>query len=616
MLSGNKTSYTNYLMKQLPKATAFVSNSFEIVHASSKWETIFEYTNKAVIGRPLAQILKMAIAYWRKNPGYSQTEDSSNKSIERYVDSDGNEKWFEWIILPWFDDQENSIGAVIQTEEVTQRILYQSKLKNLALLLEEKTEIAKRGIWEYDAVKDTLYWCNTTKTIHEVDNNYVPTIETGIDFYKNGHSKNTISMVLDSAMKDGLPWHEKLQLTTAKGNKKWVIVTGKPIFKSNKYIGLIGTYEDITVHEKSKNNIRKNEHLLRTLIDNLPLNVFIKDLQSNKILVNRSEVEFCGHQDENEVLGKDDFAFYDKKTAKKLREDDLEVMQNLKPLIGRELVHTKKDGTQTTFLTSKIPLIEKEGEVYGLIGFSIDISELKQKENELKSLINVTSSQNNKLINFSHIVSHNLRSHTANLSMLLGFLTTEKNESEKQKIVKMLTDASDGLLETLDNLNEVIDINTNTNLEKKPIKLNHKIDLVKENLHAFLINNNAKIINKISNKVIINIVPTYIDTILTSFITNAIKYKSPHRDPIIELSSKKRGKYTIVSITDNGLGIDLKKHGDKLFGMYKTFHDKKDARGIGLFITKNQIEAMNGKVSVNSKVGKGTTFNIYFNDEN
>jgi signal transduction histidine kinase len=71
-----------------------------------------------------------------------------------------------------------------------------------------------------------------------------------------------------------------------------------------------------------------------------------------------------------------------------------------------------------------------------------------------------------------------------------------------------------------------------------------------------------------------------------------------------------------LSIADNGLGIDLKKYGSKLFGMYKTFHTNTDARGIGLYITKNQVEAMNGKIITTSEVGKGTTFNIHFNEKN
>jgi hypothetical protein len=68
----------------------------------------------------------------------------------------------------------------------------------------------------------------------------------------------------------------------------------------------------------------------------------------------------------------------------------------------------------------------------------------------------------------------------------------------------------------------------------------------------------------------------------------------------------------ILNVSDNGIGIDMKKNGDKLFGMYKTFNNNPDARGIGLFITKNQIDAMGGKVEVESELGKGTSFKIYF----
>ena len=96
--------------------------------------------------------------------------------------------------------------------------------------------------------------------------------------------------------------------------------------------------------------------------------------------------------------------------------------------------------------------------------------------------------------------------------------------------------------------------------------------------------------------------------------TNAIKYKAPKRYPKITINCEHVKGFTILSVTDNGLGIDLEKHGHKLFGMYKTFHGNRDARGIGLFITKNQIEAMKGKIEAESELDKGTTFKIYFNE--
>jgi signal transduction histidine kinase len=101
---------------------------------------------------------------------------------------------------------------------------------------------------------------------------------------------------------------------------------------------------------------------------------------------------------------------------------------------------------------------------------------------------------------------------------------------------------------------------------------------------------------------------------LLNFSTNAIKYAHPDRLPIIVFDFFIENEHKVLTITDNGLGIDLEKYGNLLFGMYKTFHQHENAHGIGLYIVKNQIESMNGKVSVTSKVGEGTVFKIIFSD--
>ncbi len=284
-------------------------------------------------------------------------------------------------------------------------------------------------------------------------------------------------------------------------------------------------------------------------------------------------------------------------------------------MLGKETIGIKKDGEITNFLTSKIPLFDLEGKISGLIGISMDITAMKKKEDQLRNLINITSIQNKKLINFAHIVSHNLRSHSANFSMLLKFLSEEENEAEKAHILDMLNRASDSLLETLENLNQVVDINTNVTLSKKPLNLNDSIDKVRQNLSAFLEKNKVKIINNIPQDMVVWSVPAYLDSIILNLVTNAVKYRSPERSPIITMDAKKRDKTLIFSISDNGLGIDLERYGDKIFGMYKTFHNRKDAKGIGLYIIKNQIEAMGGSITVNSEVDKGATFNVYFNEE-
>jgi signal transduction histidine kinase len=102
----------------------------------------------------------------------------------------------------------------------------------------------------------------------------------------------------------------------------------------------------------------------------------------------------------------------------------------------------------------------------------------------------------------------------------------------------------------------------------------------------------------------------YLDSILLNLITNAIKYRKKEHAPVIHISAKAEGENIVLRVIDNGSGIDLKKHGHQLFGMFKTFHGNREARGIGLFLIKNQIEAMGGSITVQSAPGEGTSFSI------
>ena len=110
--------------------------------------------------------------------------------------------------------------------------------------------------------------------------------------------------------------------------------------------------------------------------------------------------------------------------------------------------------------------------------------------------------------------------------------------------------------------------------------------------------------------------PAYFESILQNLVSNAIKYRSPERSPIVQINLIQENDYVLLEVTDNGLGIDLQKYGSRIFGMYKTFHRNKDAKGLGLFITKTQIEAINGKIEIASTVNMGTSFKVYFPIEN
>ncbi|UOY07445.1 PAS domain-containing protein [Muricauda sp. SCSIO 64092] len=610
-----KTDSFSYFVRQLPQPIAFVDTSFRLVGISDKWLEYFEFPQQKKTGTSIFHLYGEKINTPWKNSFESCLNGNTEYGIQTRITSTGKENWYEWTNIPWYDEEENVIGVIGKIEDITKKVENEMKYEKLENLLKDQSEITKVGTWEYNIGTDTLTWSPMTKKIHEVTMNYKPNVETAIDFYQQGHSRNTIAMLIHNGIHRGESWSKKLRIETAKGNGKWIIAAGKPLYKNGRITRLIGTIQDVTEQVEQETKTKESEELLRTLIDNLPLNLYIKDLESRKVLVNKSECDYLGVQNQEEIIGKTDFELYDERIAQISRDEDLHVIKTQKPIIGKRTISIKRDGTATSFLTSKIPWLNGNGESKGLIGISIDISELVQKENQLSNLINVTAIQNKKLINFAHIVSHNLRSHAANFSMLLNFLGKEDEETEKKNILKMLTKASDNLMNTLENLNEVVHISTNVNLEKKPINLNGQITKVQENLAVFLQQKNAKIVNTISDKVYVNAVPAYLESILLNLLTNSVKYKHPDRDPEIILSTKKEEDQIVFSVKDNGLGIDMDKYGRKLFGMYKTFHNNSDARGIGLYITKNQIEAMGGSIVAHSQINKGSTFNVYFKDE-
>jgi signal transduction histidine kinase len=180
--------------------------------------------------------------------------------------------------------------------------------------------------------------------------------------------------------------------------------------------------------------------------------------------------------------------------------------------------------------------------------------------------------------------------------------------------LQMLTTSTEQLADTIVNLNDIVTINSNVNKPKTVRALRTEIDNTLEVLSVLIRQHHIGVEVDVPPTLEVTVVPAYLDSILLNLISNAIKYRSPNRPAFIRLHAHAEPGMVVLTVTDNGRGIDLVKNRAKLFGMYKTFHDNEDARGVGLFITKNQVEAMLGTISVESQVDVGTTFTIHFNE--
>ena len=269
-----------------------------------------------------------------------------------------------------------------------------------------------------------------------------------------------------------------------------------------------------------------------------------------------------------------------------------------------------KDGS-LVWLRDIVNVVMENGKVVSLRGIMIDISKTKEAEKELNDAFNLVTEQNKRLLNFSYIVSHNLRSHTSNISSIMDLIEISESEEEKNEMIQLLKTISNSLNETMLHLNEVINIRTNIGLVSKPLNLNQYIETVQSVLTEQIISNDVSISTVIPKNVMVNYNPAYLESILYNIISNSIRYRHPERKPAISIKWLIENKFNVLQISDNGVGIDLVKNADKIFGMYKTFSTNSDAKGIGLFITKNQIDAMGGNITVESEPNIGTTFKIY-----
>jgi PAS domain S-box-containing protein len=243
-----------------------------------------------------------------------------------------------------------------------------------------------------------------------------------------------------------------------------------------------------------------------------------------------------------------------------------------------------------------------------------DISQQKSDQDELKLLLDLSNDQNHRLSSFAYIITHNLRTHSGNLETLVGFLAEEvcTSKIDLSENFGYLKKSVKNLNETVSNLSAVAKIKSINKDEIVELNLNDFCSQAIYNVSGLAKNINCTIHNDVNPKHLVCAIPAFLDSIILNFLTNALKYSSKLRTPKVVLSSVLKGSFVEFTIEDNGLGIDMDVYGKDIFKMYKTFHKHEDSRGVGLFITKNHIESLGGKVTVKSELNKGTAFLVSF----
>ncbi len=241
---------------------------------------------------------------------------------------------------------------------------------------------------------------------------------------------------------------------------------------------------------------------------------------------------------------------------------------------------------------------------------------LEQVVNERTGALTNTNTelirQNNQLEQFGFIIAHNLRSPVARILGLTNIINSSHFEMPRDKVVvdKLHHSALD-LDTVIHDLNTILDVKKGVSHSFELVNLKERILKVQSILKDKI--QEANVI--LEEHIEVNecyAIPAYIESILYNLISNSIKYRSPERPIIIRVSTFSKDDQLHLVVEDNGLGLDLERLKDKVFSMYQRFHDHVEGKGIGLFLVKTQVEALNGTIHIESEVNKGTTFRIVF----
>ena len=430
-----------------------------------------------------------------------------------------------------------------------------------------------------------------------------------IDEFKSpiayGRKGNREKNIWNYVKKDGTIFPVQLSVTAIKNNE-------------NKTTGYLGIAIDISKIKDAEKALIESQSQLNIALESSGEGIWDLNLDSQTVFFSSQGKSILGYEDNEVGDNLNDL-------LQKIHADDINSLKRSfnKHLLAKSdtFIHESRILTHDNaykWLLVRGKVIEwcEKNKPLRIIGTFHDISERKENELEYQNAIDIVSEQNKRLLNFTYIVSHNLRSHSANFELGFNLLNDKDSTLEdKLDIIQQLKGVSEKLSDTINNLNEVVAIQTNINKHRKKINLHQYIENTLSLLSGEIIKHDAIINNTIPPTLDINYNPAYLESIILNFLTNALKYRRKDILPHIELSCFYEKENSIVlQIKDNGLGIDLQRHGEDLFGMYKTFHRNIDSKGIGLFITKNQVEAMGGTIEVESDLGKGTTFKIHLTE--
>lgn len=380
----------------------------------------------------------------------------------------------------------------------------------------------------------------------------------------------------------------------------------------------------LQIHHSSVELERANKKLRREalrakisyqdLYYSLPREIYVIDRDGTIVNINRSGLLFCG-LNASDLLNHhySKFPFLKEIISDRGHENLLAYSFEQHGFRRRLQLKSERIDKTVFYIDAEVGSVLIEGKFFIQVTIR-DVTGKKIKEIELKKTVNELNNSYNELMQFNFIVSHNLRSPVANILGLAKLLNMPSTTPEaREKTVRLIETAALKMDDVVKDLSVILSARSPLNKKKEKVFIPDLVKSVTHTLEKQIAESGHRITLEFGKgaKEIFTI-KSYLESIFYNLVSNSIKYKSGSRKPEIFISTEKTSDGLLIKVADNGIGIDLSNNQQHLYGMYKRFNLDVEGKGLGLHMTKIQVETLGGKISVESEIDKGTTFTLTF----
>jgi PAS domain S-box-containing protein len=376
--------------------------------------------------------------------------------------------------------------------------------------------------------------------------------------------------------------------------------------------GAVVLHIDITARKQAEELLLQSRANLETIFENTDTAYVLCNNEHRVISFNTKANELClAHFNKRLKVGSNAFTYFPRNKIPNLKDSILRVMNNER--ISYETTYDLKDGTVKWYEVRWAGVADAEKINIGFIVAFKDITERKISELESARITADLVERNNDLEKFAYIISHNLRAPVANIIGASNALNNiELSEADKEKLSRGINISVMKLDEVVKDLNHILQAKGGIDEIKETVHFSEVVDNIKISIMNQIDKGHVEVKYDFSEVNELFVIKPYLHSIFFNLISNSVKYRRQHVRSVINIHSRLLKNKVELFFADNGIGIDLNKNGDQIFGLYKRFHANIEGKGMGLFMVKTQVETLGGKISVKSEENKGTEFKIEF----